>query len=152
MTPELLAHLKKQEGFVGHPYLCPAGKWTIGYGHRVPDQNHANMTEADAEALLIEDVVRYEAMALRLSPGLTTEPRRLAAITDFCYNAGGAAYAGSILRLRVNEKKWKDAAAQMQKWIYATNPVTKKKFVFSGLVKRRAVTAQWLLEGEKSSA
>lgn len=31
-SKKILAQLKKFEGFSSHPYLCPAGKATIGYG------------------------------------------------------------------------------------------------------------------------
>ena len=146
MTPEYLSFLKDQEKLVLHPYLCPAGKPTIGYGHRIPSLQHEHITEAQAEALLLEDVAKYEAMALRMSPGVENL-RRLAAITDFCFNAGGSAYAGSVLRLRVNQQKWSEAAEQNARWVYATNPKTGKKEVFAGLVKRRAVTSRWLEEG-----
>ena len=34
-----------------HPYICPAGFWTIGYGHLcAPD--HPPITEAEAEVYL----------------------------------------------------------------------------------------------------
>ena len=33
MTEEGLALIKRFEGFRGTAYLCPAGVWTIGYGH-----------------------------------------------------------------------------------------------------------------------
>lgn len=148
MTPELIEHLKREEGWRAKVYRCPAGYPTIGYGHRVPDMGSAPLSPERGEALLIEDIEHYEAMALRLSPGLKDEsPRRLAAITDFCFNAGGNAYTKSVLRVKVNQKKWDEAAAQMMRWVYATHPVTKKKFVFQGLVRRRTETAKWLREG-----
>jgi lysozyme len=145
MTPDLLKHLKHEEGFVGHVYKCPAGYDTIGYGHRTDGTPHPPITEAQAEALLIADEARFEAMALRLSPGLKDEPaRRLDAITDFCFNLGGGNYGGSVLRLRVNEKKWAEAGVQMRRWVYATDPKTGKKRILAALVDRREVTARWL--------
>jgi len=48
----LLRRLKKHEGLMVMPYLCPAGYLTIGYGHRLP------ITERQAEAILIEDVYK----------------------------------------------------------------------------------------------
>lgn len=144
----LVDHLKYFEGFVGHPYQCAAGKWTIGYGHRIDGPAHPHITEADATALLLEDIAKYTMMACRLSPKLPdATPHRLYAIIDFCFNAGGAAYAGSILRLRVNERKWEDAAEQNARWVYITDPKTKKKYVSEWQQQRRAVTSAWLREG-----
>ena len=38
-----------------HPYMCPAGFWTVGYGHLCkPD--HPPITEAEAEAYLAQDL------------------------------------------------------------------------------------------------
>jgi len=143
MTPELIAHIKRQERFMAAPYRDPIGLPTVGYGHRVDSMDHPTLTEPEADALLRQDVARFEQMALRLSPNLATEPpARLAAITDFCFNCGGAAYAGSIMRLRVNQGKWAEAAAQMRLWVHA-GP-TGHKIVLPGLVKRREVTARWL--------
>jgi lysozyme len=150
VTEDLIAHIKAEELFMPKPYLDPVGLPTVGYGHRIPDLNHPPMTEAEADALLRSDVARFEAMALRLSPGLKDEPAdRLAAITDFCFNAGGAAYAGSVLRLRVNQKNWADAAEQIQRWVYG-GPIG-HKVVLPGLVKRRAVCARWLLHPTDTS-
>lgn len=144
----LIEHLKHFEGFVGHPYKCAAGKWTIGYGHRIDGPDHPTMTEAEAEKLLLEDIAHYTLMAARLSPNIAeATPHRLYAVVDFCFNAGGAAYAGSTLRLRVDAKKWGEAAYENGRWVYVTDPVTKRKAVSAWQVKRRAVTSEWLKNG-----
>lgn len=61
------------------PYICPAGFWTIGYGH-LCDAAHPPITEAEAEAYLARDLQTALAATLRHCPVLATEPeRRLAA-------------------------------------------------------------------------
>ena len=153
MTPELLQHIKDAEQLVLHPYRDVAGVPTIGYGHVIPDMDHPNITEAEADAMLIEDIEKHEAIALRLSPGLADEPpHRLDAITDFCFNLGGGAYGASVLRLRVNSKQWMAAAEQIKRWVYATNAKTGKKEIMVGLVKRRDVEANWLVEDSTPAA
>ncbi len=145
LTPELYEHVKASEHLMCKPYLDPVGLPTIGYGHRVASMDHPPITAAEAVVMLGDDLARFRDMALRLSPGLKDEPeRRCAAIVDFCFNAGGNAYAKSVLRLRVNEKKWPEAAEQMRRWVYGT--VQGEKVVLPGLVKRRAATAKWLEE------
>ena len=71
-----------------HPYICPAGFWTIGYGH-LCDLQHPPITEAEAEDYLSRDMQTALAATLRYCPVLTTEPEdRLAAIVDFTVNLG----------------------------------------------------------------
>lgn len=151
MTPasanELIEHLKHFEGFVAHPYYCAAGKLTIGYGHRI-EVPEPDWSEEKATSVLLEDIAKYTMMAVRLSPGLVSaSPRRLNAIIDFCFNAGGSAYAGSQLRLAVNEKRWDAAGLQNARWVYITDPKTKLKVKSAWQVKRRAVTTEWLVKG-----
>ncbi len=148
ITPELLAHVKREEGWRAKPYLCPAGKPTIGYGQRIKTLDHAPITKAQGEALLIAALELRQERMLKLSPVLAWEPEiRASAVLDFCYNAGTAAYASSTLRKRVNEGKWEDAAREMRRWVYATDPATGKKRKLSALVKRRDITAGWLERG-----
>jgi lysozyme len=147
ITPELLALIRKEEGWRSKPYLCPAGKPTIGYGHRIPTLDHPEITLAQGEAWLMEDVRRKRWNALSLSPGLANEPApRLAAIIDFCFNVGEGEYATSHLRKRVNESKWAAAAAEMRQWVYYdADPGPKRDMEkLAGLVSRRAITAGWL--------
>ena len=39
--------IKKYEGLSLVPYLCPAGYWTVGYGHRC-DRNQRKITKKEA--------------------------------------------------------------------------------------------------------
>jgi len=65
------------------PYICPAGFWTIGYGH-LCDPKHPPITEAEADVYLARDLQTALAATLRFCPVLATEPEgRLAAIVDF---------------------------------------------------------------------
>ena len=52
---KMIEQIKKHEGFRGQPYLCSAGKTTIGYGRNL----EANpLTEDEAEILLRNDVAK----------------------------------------------------------------------------------------------
>ena len=71
-----------------HPYICPAGYWTIGYGH-LCDPKHPPITEVEAQSYLARDLTTAFNATLRYCPVLATEPdRRLAAIVDFTFNLG----------------------------------------------------------------
>jgi lysozyme len=65
-----------------HPYICPAGFWTIGFGH-LCDPKHPPITETEAEVYLARDLQTALAATLRYCPVLATEPEgRLSAIVD----------------------------------------------------------------------
>ena len=47
-----------------HPYVCPAGYWTIGYGH-LCDPKHPPITETEAEGYLARDWTQDHASFFR---------------------------------------------------------------------------------------
>jgi len=51
----LIKDIKRREGLILHSYKCPAGFWTIGYGHQIKDTN-LKITKNIAEKLLIKDI------------------------------------------------------------------------------------------------
>jgi lysozyme len=58
------------------PYICPAGFWTIGYGH-LCDPKHPPITEAEAEVYLARDL--QSALAPRCATARCWPPSRRAA-------------------------------------------------------------------------
>ncbi len=100
------------------PYVCPAGFWTIGYGH-LCDPKHPPITEAEAEAYLARDLQLALVATLRYCPVLATEPEeRLAAIVDFTFNLGAGRLQTSTLRRRINQRDWDAAGRELRRWIY----------------------------------
>ena len=100
------------------PYICPAGFWTIGYGH-LCDPKHPPITEAEAELYLARDLRTALAATLRYCPVLVTEPEgRLAAIVDFTFNLGAGRLQTSTLRRRVNQRDWSAAEQELHRWVY----------------------------------
>ena len=114
-----------------YPYICPAGYWTIGYGH-LCDPKHPPVTEAEAESYLAADLITALNATLRYCPVLATEPEgRLAAIVDFTFNLGAGRLQTSTLRRRVSEKDWSAVASELRRWVYGAGRV------LPGLVTRR---------------
>ena len=113
------------------PYVCPAGFWTIGYGHLCkPD--HPPITREEAEAYLEQDLVIALNATLRYCPVLATEPEnRLAAIVDFTFNLGAGRLQTSTLRRRLNQRDWIAAGRELRRWVYGGGKV------LPGLVTRR---------------
>ena len=121
------------------PYICPAGYWTIGYGH-LCEPTHPPITEVEAENYLASDLQTALAATLRYCPVLATEPEwRLAAIVDFTFNLGAGRLQASTLRRQINQRDWTDAAGQLRRWVYGGGKV------LPGLVTRREVEAVLLL-------
>ena len=52
-----LDFIRNEEGCELHSYLCPAGKWTIGYGHTAGVTEGMTISQAHAEDLLRADVI-----------------------------------------------------------------------------------------------
>ena len=121
------------------PYICPAGFWTIGYGH-LSDSKHQPINEADAEIYLALDLQSAIAATLRYCPVLVTEPEaRLAAIVDFTFNLGAGRLQTSTLRRRINQRDWVSAAAELGRWVRGGGRV------LPGLVARRAAESALLM-------
>jgi lysozyme len=140
-VPQAAIDLAKQfEGFHlvpkvdpgrAHPYICPAGFWTIGFGH-LCYPSHPPITEAEAEVYLAHDLQTALAATLRYCPVLATEPEgRLAAIVDFTFNLGAGRLQTSTLRRRINQRDWPAAGQELRRWVNGGGKV------LPGLVARR---------------
>lgn len=129
----------KNDAARAHPYICPAGFWTIGYGH-LCDARHPSITEAEADAYLARDLNGALTATLRHCPALTTEPEsRLAAIVDFTFNLGGGRLQTSTLRRRVTQRDWSSVARELRRWVHGGGKV------LPGLVLRREAEISLLL-------
>ena len=122
-----------------HPYICPAGYWTIGYG-RLCDPRHPPINEVEAEAYLARDLQTALNATLRFCPVLATQPEeRVAAIVDFTFNLGAGRLQTSTLRRRVIQQDWLGAAKELRRWVYGGGKV------LPGLVSRRYAEVALLL-------
>jgi len=122
-----------------HPYVCPAGYWTIGYGH-LCDPKHPPISDAEAASYLAADLITALNATLRYCPVLATEPEgRLAAIVDFTFNLGAGRLQTSTLRRRISQRDWTSAAQELRRWIYGGGRA------LPGLVGRRNVESLMLL-------
>ena len=143
----LLEDLKRDEGtkkigamFV--PYKCPAGKWTIGWGHNleawgIPVSlvdgilSGFGITEAQAYSLLYTDAVSSE-QAAKLCIGVAwskLSPIRQNVLTNMCFNLGVTKFVEFTQTiLAVRRLDYYEAAAQMTKsgWYTQTGARSKR--------------------------
>lgn len=142
----LLAHVKRYEGYRQVPYICPAGYPTVGYGHRIPSLDHPTVSEDEATALLMADLMEAQRKALLIVPGLSG--MRLAALTDLIYNVGsGPALRDSGTVRALREEDWTTAAKKFRLWDKARDPQTGQLKPLPGLTARREVGARWIEQG-----
>jgi len=124
--------IKEFEGLRLTPYLCPAGKWTVGWGHTKNVDPKKAITEVEAERLLQEDLSFVAVHVMKLVTSEITQGM-FDALVDFAFNVGLDGDS-TLLRL-VNEGRFDDAAKEFHKWEGAH--VNGKLVKLVGLVNRR---------------
>lgn len=139
--------LRQFEGFSATPYVCPAGKRTIGFGHvirlgeRFPSQG---ISRKEADDLLVTDAA-FSAVAVRRYIKVPLEQCQFDALVSFVFNVGAGAFARSTLKSVINRQWHDEVPVQMARWVFAGGKIQ------PGLVVRReAEAALYRGEGEPS--
>lgn len=123
--------IKEFEGFRAKSYKCPAGVWTIGYGHTAGVKPGMTVTREQGEAMLRKDLKIYERHVAEALGDTKTSQGQWDALVSFCYNAGpGNLRKSSMLRLH-KQGKFKAAAEAFMAWTKGGGRV------LPGLVRRR---------------
>lgn len=122
-----LTLIKESEGLRLKAYKCPAGVWTIGYGHTGKDVKKGMViTEEKATELLESDIARFEKHVAMYNKIYNFTSNEFSALVSFAYNIG------SISGLTRNGTRTKPQIAnKMLEYCYANG----KKL--NGLYKRR---------------
>lgn len=128
--------LKKFEGCRLEAYRCPAGVWTIGYGHTQGVKGGMKISQAEAERMLEKDLEYYEGM-VGMMVAVELTPQQVDALVSFSYNCGvGALRKSTLLKLvnaNPNDPKIRDAFMMWNK---------SGGKVLPGLVRRREAEAK----------
>lgn len=82
--------IKKFEGLRINAYKCPAGKWTIGYGHTNGVKQGDSINEYQAEEYLREDLKIFENHVLKYDNIYHFNQNQFDALVSFTYNCGQA--------------------------------------------------------------
>lgn len=126
--------IKRFEGLSLSAYRCPAGVWTIGWGHTENVRPLMSVSHAEADELLRNDVSEIFTKLTQLSAeaNVTLSSNQLAALTSFIFNVGFSAFRRSTLwKLIRKNPNDPDIARQFAQWKYAAGKV------MPGLVRRR---------------
>lgn len=128
--------VKKYEGCKLTAYKCPAGVWTIGYGHTAGVKQGQTITQKQAEDFLRSDLGAFESKVMKYNTKYFWTQNELDALVSFAYNVG------SIDQLTANGTRTKKQIAEK---ILAYNKGGGK--VLAGLVRRRQEEQKMFLNG-----
>ena len=148
VSPAAIRMIKHHEGVRLRPYRCPALLWTTAVGH-VIDPSHAavkyedrknlpipdgwdrSLTMGEVDAILAQDLARFERGVLRLCPAAIDRQGVFDSLVSFSFNVGLGNLQRSGLRMKTNRGDFDEAADEFLKWTKAAGRV------LPGLVKRR---------------
>ena len=139
-SPEGLALIADLEGCRLRPYQCSAGVWTSGIGHTAGVVPRRDITEREAAANLVADVLNTERRLAVCAPVKMPQPV-YEALVSFAFNVGTGAACRSTLVGFINRQQWALACDQLSRWVYVSGVKNK------GLENRRARERAWCLKG-----
>ena len=131
--------IKEFEGYEGKAYLCPAGVWTIGYGHTQGVEENDMCSVEEASEFLKKDVEKAERAVNELVKHELNQ-NQFDALVSFVFNLVRDRFRQSSLLKFLNSAHFPLAGGQFDRWVYADGKV------MQGLVKRRAAEKKLFLE------
>jgi lysozyme len=140
ISEEGLALIKKFEGCELTAYKCSAGVWTIGYGHTKGVEEGMTITKAQAEDMLLEELVEYED-AVKNAVTISLDQCMFDALVSWTYNLGPSNLNASTMLKVLNAGDYDGVPAQIKRWNKAGGKV------LEGLIRRRDAEAL-LFEGK----
>lgn len=131
--------IKSFEGCSFTAYKCPAGIWTIGYGHTKGVKEGMRISSDQADKYLLEDLTDAESAVN--SHKLYVNQNQYDALVSFTFNLGAGNLSKSTL-LRLAKTNPNDPAIRVEfmKWDKAKGKVLK------GLTRRRKAEADLYFE------
>ena len=122
--------IKHFEGCELNAYKCPAGVWTIGYGHIKGVSEGMSITQEQAEQMLLDELKEYENYINELVT-VNLSQNQFDALVSWVYNLGPANLSASTMLKVLNSGEYEDVPAQMKRWNKAGGKV------LEGLIRRR---------------
>ena len=128
--------IKQYEGYKNVPYRCPAGLFTVGYGHvlgdghTLSDADNRTFTDEELDDFLRADIGRFEHGVSTYCTVLLTQGQ-FDSLVLFSYNLGIGTLSRSTLLKKLNAGDYKGAAKEILRFDKAGGQVLK------GLTRRR---------------
>lgn len=127
--------IKSFEGFREKAVRLDDGRWAIGYGHTLSTREDSEVSQPDAEALLIYDLIDVADAVNTLTFTPLTQ-NQFDALCAFVYNIGVEAFRGSEVLRQINEGRLLQAACAMELWRRAE--FQGNSLIIDAIVRRRA--------------
>ena len=129
-SQEGLELIKKFEGCKLKSYKCPAGVWTIGYGHTEDIKEGDIVSPEEANKLLRADVFKFEEyVADNVMVELTQT--QFDALVAWTFNLGVGNLRNSTMLKKLNNADYTSVPFEMKRWNKAGGKT------LDGLVRRR---------------
>ena len=122
--------IKHFEGCVLTAYKCPAGVWTIGYGHTKDVQPGDEWSESHADHMLEVELEEYENY-VNTAVKVPLQQNQFDALVSWTYNLGGGNLNASTMLKVLNAGEYDEVPNQMLRWNKAGGKV------LEGLTRRR---------------
>ena len=104
--------IKAFEGFRSKAAQLDDSRWTIGYGHTLTAREGAEISEPEAEALLLYDLIGAS-HAVNEFVFAPLNQNEFDALASFVFNIGVRAFRGSPTLRRLNEGRPLEAAMEI---------------------------------------
>ena len=127
--------IKRFEGYRQKAAQLPDGRWTVGYGHTLTAREGASVSEKDAEALLLYDLISV-AHSVNEHTYTPLNQNQFDALVCFAFNIGLDNFLRSGVLRRINEGSLLQAACAMEMWRKAD--FEGERIVIDALVRRRS--------------
>ena len=126
--------IKAFEGCKLKTYRCSGNVLTIGYGHTKGVEEDQEITQKEADALLLEDIHMVETHCKRLI-NIPLEQHQWDAIVSWCFNLGCGNLRASTMLQVINSGQIDKVSEQIVRWNKAGGKVV------AGLTRRRKAEA-----------
>ena len=145
-SPRGVQFIKDGEGCSLRAYKCPAGVWTIGYGHTSASGSPVvfekmTITQREADEILKSDLRKFEEAINRLVQ-VPLNQSQFDALVSLSFNIGIDRFGKSTLLKKLNAGDYDAVPNEMMRW----NRIGKK--VSKGLTNRRAKEAALWVDDE----
>lgn len=130
--------IKEFEGCRLTAYKCPAGLWTIGYGHTAGVKESTTITQEQAEEYLKQDLEKFE-KGVDGCVKVGINQNQFNALVSFAYNCGIGALQTSTLLKKLNSGDFNGAANEFLRWNKANGQA------LTGLTRRRQAEREMFL-------
>ena len=114
-SAEGISLIKKFEGCELYAYQCSANVWTIGYGHTKDVEPGMQITQEDAEQMLVDELHEYENYINEYVTAPLSQ-NQFDAMVSWVYNLGPANLKASTLLKVLNAGDYEGVPAQIRRW------------------------------------